>query len=513
MCRVQREASATSIAKWQKPRELLFPDDANLRLRYLERPVHRIVMSTNEPSFLSVRHSSDPSTPPPLSQRQVLSPTQLVGAARELLERGFPLLWLEGELSNFVRSKPGHLYFTLKDAGAQVRCAMFRPRAMHVRFAPVDGQKVLIRARVTLYEPRGDFQLQVEHMEEAGLGALQRAFDELKTRLSDEGLFALERKRALPALPRRIAVVTSATGAAIRDVLSVLARRFPLLEVDIFPSLVQGNEARSALRNALAAADKSRRYDVILLTRGGGSIEDLWAFNDEALARAIHASLTPVVSAVGHEIDFTIADFVADLRAPTPSAAAELIVPDQQALLRRVMHLHDALRRQHARVLERKAQRCDATYQRLQARHPLSHLGQQQQRMRHAGQRLRLAAIARLRQQQSRLEHAHTLLIHHHPATALRNLSERALSQRRGLQAAVATAMQRRTANLLTLARTLNVLNPLATLERGYAIAFDTNRKVVRDAQSLRVGEVLSLRLATGSVQAEVRSIDGNAPS
>ena len=301
---------------------------------------------------------------PPLLQRQVLSPTRLAGAAREMLERGFGLLWIEGELSNFVRSRPGHLYFTLKDAGAQVRCAMFRPRAMHLRFDPADGRHVLLRARVTLYEPRGDFQLQVEHMEEAGLGALQREFDELRRRLEQEGLFATERRRALPALPRSVAVVTSVSGAAIRDVLSVFARRFPLLAVDIYPSAVQGAEARAGLRTALIAADRSRRHDVILLTRGGGSIEDLWAFNEEVVARAIAGCPVPTISAVGHETDVTIADFVADVRAPTPSAAAEMVVTRKDDFCARI----DRLTHQIETTMRARVHRLEARLRMLEAR-------------------------------------------------------------------------------------------------------------------------------------------------
>ncbi len=448
----------------------------------------------------------DPSEPP-LAQRQVLSPTQLAVAARELLERGFGLLWLEGELSNFMRAKSGHLYFTLKDVGAQVRCAMFRPRAMHVHFAPADGQHVLLRARVTLYEPRGEFQLQVEHMEAAGRGALQLEFEQLKRSLDEEGLFAIERKRTLPALPQRIAVVTSPSGAALHDVLSVLARRFPLVEVDIYPSLVQGNEARMALRKALIAADASGLYDLILLTRGGGSMEDLWAFNDESLARAIHASATPVVSAVGHEVDFTIADFVADLRAPTPSVAAELIVPDRQELSRRLHQLHESAVRHHARVFERKAQRCDSAFQRLQSHHPLNRLGQLQQRLSHSQHRLQQVIANHLQQHQARLKHAQTRLGHQHPELLVLRLRERAQSRHHALRIGIASSLRRHRDSLRTLARTLNALNPLATLERGYAIAFDAKGIVIRDAHALSVGSEISLRLAHGRVHAEVRSI------
>ena len=252
--------------------------------------------------------------------------------ARELLEGHFPLLWVEGELSNFSRPASGHFYFSLKDSQAQIRCAMFKPKSTFLRFRPADGMRVLARARVGLYEARGEFQLIVEHMEEAGEGALLRLLQELKTRLAAEGLFETALKRALPRTPRLIGVITSPTGAAIRDVLSVIARRYPLVEIEILPVPVQGRDAAAAIVAMVAAASSAGRHDVLLLTRGGGSLEDLWSFNDEALARAIRASAIPIVSAIGHEIDFTIADFVADLRAATPSAAAELLVPDILAI-------------------------------------------------------------------------------------------------------------------------------------------------------------------------------------
>ena len=270
----------------------------------------------------------DAPTPP---SRHILTPSTLNRLVRDLLEDALPLVWIEGELSNVARPASGHLYFTLKDANAQVRCAMFRPKAIGLRFRPADGAHVLVRARVGLYEPRGEFQLVAEHMEPAGEGALQREFEQLKARLDAEGLFDRSRKRPLPAFARRIGVITSATGAAVRDVLSVLSRRWPLAEVDVLPVPVQGREAPPAIVSMLRRASASGRYDVLLLTRGGGSLEDLWAFNDEQVARAVHASAVPVVSAVGHEVDFSIADFVADLRAPTPSAAAELLVPDAAA--------------------------------------------------------------------------------------------------------------------------------------------------------------------------------------
>lgn len=445
---------------------------------------------------------------PPLSQRQVLSPTQLVAAARELLEHGFPLLWLEAELSNVVRAKSGHLYFTLKDIGAQVRCAMFRQRAMHVKFTPADGQRVLVRARVTLYEPRGDFQLQIEHMEESGDGALQRAFEELKQRLQDEGLFA--RKRALPTLPQRIAIVTSPSGAAVRDVLSVLRRRFPLIEVDIFPSLVQGREAPAALRNALQAADAAQNYDLILLTRGGGSLEDLWAFNDERLARAIFAAKAPVVSAVGHEIDHTIADFVADLRAPTPSAAAELIVPDRAELTRKLVNAQQSLRQHTQRLLERQSQRNDQAFQRLQVQHPAQILKAQRLRLDQVLRRLETRQLASIDGCRRDVQQSGLRLQHQHPRRALERMRERLSIGQRDLVMGISTHLRLRTEQLRNLARTLNALNPLATLDRGYAIAFDDQGKVLRQSDELSAGDRISLRLARGHVQALVQGTDSS---
>ncbi|HET6546475.1 MAG TPA: exodeoxyribonuclease VII large subunit, partial [Rhodanobacteraceae bacterium] len=253
---------------------------------------------------------SDPPPFPPA--RETLTPSALTRLVHDLLEDALPLVWIEGEISNFARPASGHLYFTLKDAAAQVRCAMFRPKSTWLRFRPADGMQVLARARVSLYEARGEFQLIIEHLEEAGEGALRREFERLKAVLAAEGLFDAVHKRALPRLARRIGVITSPTGAAIRDVLSVVRRRFALADIEILPVPVQGRDAPAAIIARLAPASAAKRHDVLLLTRGGGSLEDLWAFNDEMLARAIRASAIPVVSAIGHEIDFTIADFVAD---------------------------------------------------------------------------------------------------------------------------------------------------------------------------------------------------------
>src|SRR5580692_92420 len=322
-------------------------------------------------------------------ERDVYSVSRLNREARVLLERGFGTLWLEAEISNFSKPSSGHWYFSLKDANAQVRCAMFRQRNMLCAFTVRDGQKVLVRARIGLYEPRGEFQLIVEHMEDAGLGALKRQFEELAAKLKSEGLFAAERKRPLPALPRRVGVITSPSGAAVRDILHVLARRFPAVAVMIYPVAVQGAQAPAEIIAALA------------LARRGGSLEDLWAFNDERLARAIVASSIPVVSGVGHEIDFTIADFAADMRAPTPSAAAELVVPDAGEWLTALASLAARLARSARRRLGEQRERLRWLERRAALVNPVARCTQQTQRLDELEQRLRRAVSLAL---QSRLE-------------------------------------------------------------------------------------------------------------
>ncbi len=413
------------------------------------------------------------------AEREVFSPSELVRLARDLLEDTFPLIWIEGEISNFSRPASGHLYFSLKDAQAQVRCAMFRPKSTYLRFKPTDGMRVLARARVSLYEARGEFQLIVEHLEESGEGALLRAFEQLKARLAAEGLFDAARKRPLPEIPRRIGVITSPSGAAVRDVLSVIARRFPLVAIEILPVPVQGKDAPPAIVAMLAAASKARRHDVLLLTRGGGSLEDLWAFNDEAVARAIRACAIPVVAAIGHEVDFTIADFAADLRAPTPSAAAELLVPDAGELMRILRHRREHLDQRIQYRLQNFAQRLDHIQARLRAQHP----------------RLRLRAGG------ERLRQLHARLGTQHPMARLARSRETLFAQQRRLRATCARGLEARALRLGQLARALNAVNPLATLQRGYAILLDHERgTVVRSVAQTRAGMRITARLADGEL-------------
>jgi exodeoxyribonuclease VII large subunit len=444
-----------------------------------------------------------------IAEREILSPSALVRRARDLLERQFPLLWIEGEISNFSRPASGHLYFSLKDAQTQVRCAMFKPKSTFLRFRPADGMRVLVRARVSLYEARGEFQLIVEHMEQAGEGALLREFELLKARLAAEGLFDTARKRALPRLPRRIGVITSPTGAAIRDVLSVLARRFPLAHIDVMPVPVQGREAPAAIIAMLTTASHAARHDVLLLTRGGGSLEDLWAFNHEGLARAIRASAIPVVSAIGHEIDFTIADFVADLRAPTPSAAAEMLVPDAADLSRFLHTRRDRLTRCLHHHLHKLAQRVDHAQARLRTQHPQRRLQRWSDRLRQL--RARLDAQhpqRRVRGGSERLVQLHARLSARHPALQLARRREDLRVRKLRLHAAVRRDVVARTTRLHALARAMNAVSPLATLQRGYAILIDTHGRVVRTPAQVAPGALLRARVADGEFSVRREPVD-----
>ncbi|OOG64384.1 exodeoxyribonuclease VII large subunit [Rhodanobacter sp. B04] len=436
--------------------------------------------------------------------RHLLTPSSLNRLVRDLLGDVFPQVWIEGELSNVAKPASGHLYFTLKDNGAQVRCAMFKPKAGMLRFRPVDGMQVLLRAKVGLYEPRGEFQLVAESMEPAGEGALQREFEQLKARLDAEGLFAQARKRPLPRYARRIGVISSATGAAVRDVLSVLGRRWPLVDVEVLPVPVQGREAPPAIVAMLRKASASGRYDALLLTRGGGSLEDLWAFNDEAVARAIHASAVPVVSAVGHEIDFSIADFVADLRAPTPSAAAELLVPDAVAIDRHLQQLQQRMVTLQQRQLQAHAQRVDHLLARLQAQRPQARLARDRERLLHLQHRLGVVLREQSQLRHTRLERLHARLLARHPRAQLSLLAHRLTEQDQRLRRAITYTLERRQTALRHAGHALHAISPLATLERGYAILFDEAGQVVRSVATVSEGDTVNARVSDGKFSLRV---------
>jgi exodeoxyribonuclease VII large subunit len=438
-----------------------------------------------------------------------------------LLEDAFAQVWVEGEISNYTRAASGHWYFTLKDQGAQIRCAMFKSNNLYVRSKPGDGAQVLVRGRISLYEARGDYQLICEHMEDAGLGRLMREFERLKALLQAEGLTDPARKRVLPRLPRRIAVISSPQGAAIRDVLSVCARRWPLLQIDLYPAQVQGAEAPAQLRAALTAAlTAALAYDLVLLTRGGGSLEDLAAFNDEALARMIAAAPIPTLSAVGHETDFTIADLVADVRAPTPSAAAELMTPSADALGQRLQQLAATLRERTRRRLEAGQQANDACERLLRAHDPrralelalarlhrrhddlLSQQRQQAQRRRQQLTTLaeRLRALAPQRRIARTQQSAEMLL------ARLRAVSTLRLQRQRSLVEHAAHGLERGRPDTRALrARSnhawasLRLLGPQATLERGYVLLRrELDQGLVMRASQLKPGERLLARFADG---------------
>lgn len=448
--------------------------------------------------------------PESASQRDVYTVSRLNSEVRAVLEGSFPLLWVEGEVSNLAMPRSGHLYFSLKDGHAQVRCALFRNKRVLLRQQPANGEQFLVRARISFFEPRGDFQLIVEHMEPAGAGSAQRAFEALKAKLQKEGLFDTERKQALPAFPRHLGVITSPSGAAVRDVLKVLRRRAPHLRVTIYPSLVQGEGAAEELHQTLELALARAECDVLLLTRGGGSIEDLAAFNDESLARTIAAAGIPIVSAVGHEIDFTISDFVADRRAPTPSAAAELISPDAGALLLGLTRQTRRLEAGMQRRVRAEREQLSRLGVRLRRASPANRLRQQQQRLDTADLRLNRAMNARLRERRERLVALRRQLRGYSPARRLAMLRQRLASLPERLLLAWQTQQRARRQRLAATVRELNAVSPLATLERGYAVLRRTETKaqpIVRSVNDVHAEDRLKALLADGRLELAVLEI------
>jgi len=431
---------------------------------------------------------------------EILSVSALTRSVRDLLEHRYPLLWVAGEISNCVRAKSGHLYFSLKDESAQVRCAMFRNRGQYLDWEPREGLRVEVRALVTLYEARGDFQLNVEAMRRAGQGALFEAFLKLRDKLDKEGLFDPARKKPLPLYPRRIGIVTSPQAAALRDVLTTLARRNPSVPVIVYPAQVQGEAAAQQLTTAVATAARRNECDVLILCRGGGSIEDLWAFNDERLARAIHACPIPVVTGIGHETDFTIAEFVADRRAATPTAAAELAAPARADLLAELRRQRQSLLRQMQLALDTRAQRVDSLAGRLQS--PADRLAANAARLGAARVRLAAALARCARNAQWRLaQAAHRLAMAMPKLDVLQNHIERLET---ALRRAASQGLSARAENLARLSLGLTHLNPAAVLERGYAIVRRPDGSVVGTSAGLRPGDPLELTFARGAATVRV---------
>lgn len=441
----------------------------------------------------------------PIDHESPLSVSQLNQQARRSLERGVGEVWVEGELSNVARPASGHVYFSLKDDSAQVRCALFRPQARFVAAPLADGNQVRVRARVSLFEPRGDYQLIVEAVQSAGLGELLATFERLKKRLDGEGVFANARPLAYP--PRRLLIITSASGAAVRDVLAVLAKRWPLVEATVIPVPVQGDQAAPAMIAALGLLNRQSRLeadkDVILMTRGGGSLEDLWAFNSEHLARAIYHSRLPVMSAVGHEVDFTLADFAADHRAPTPSAAAEQLVPERAAVRADIAARRKRLARAMQTRLERDAQRLDGLRARL--RHPGEALRHRRRQVDALAVRLQRAARKQLADRQSRLDALEKRLRHIRLDQRQRQESERLNKLNQRLHHAMNQQLTAQQVRFTAAARQLDAVSPLAVLGRGYAIARDDTGQVIRRAEDTTPGQRLKLRLGEGSLSVEVK--------
>jgi len=440
----------------------------------------------------------------PFEERRILSVSGLNREAKLLIEGTLGVVWVEGEISNLSRPSSGHLYWSLKDAQAQVRCAMFRMSNRGLGFELANGQQILVRGRASLYEARGEYQLIVEYAEEAGEGLLRRRFEELKRKLAAEGLFDQARKRPPPRLPRRIGVVTSPTGAALRDVLIALRRRFPGTAVLVYPTSVQGAGAADEICRTLKLADKRADCDVLILTRGGGSLEDLWAFNEESVARTIAALELPIIVGVGHEIDFTIADFAADLRAPTPSQAAELAVPDQNEWLTRFARLGQQLA-YHARRRLGTEQRHFATLtHRLSRCHPGIRLRAQHQRLDELEARLRRALERLIAKRKLQLGRLSTSVAHANPARQLAKVRERARWAADKLRRAVLRNLDRTKQRIALAERSLTSLSPLATLQRGYAIVARRDGTLITDASTVAAGTSIDVRLANGELAATV---------
>jgi exodeoxyribonuclease VII large subunit len=441
-------------------------------------------------------------------ERKIWSVSELTARISNVLSAQFSNLWVEGEVSNYRPAQSGHLYFTLKDAKAQVKCVCFRAQAMRLKFRPEDGLKLIVRGSISVYEPRGEYQIYVEHIEPSGVGALQLAFEQLKKRLSAEGLFDEARKKPLPLLPRRIGVVTSPRGAAVRDILRILRRRFPNLHLIVYPVRVQGEGAAEEIAAALNYFSRKQSVDVILLARGGGSIEDLWAFNEESVARAIAACTIPVVSGVGHETDFTIADFVADVRAPTPSAAAEIVVKSRQEFQRHLVELeHKISQRMRYLLLEYRHHLKELTthmgFRRLEE---LLRLYRQQTDELTA--RLGVALDGRIDLLRQRLTIAATRIASFDLRARIRTFNLQLLQR----SAELAMRMERLFAGRIQMLERLRVQlderSPLRILQRGYAIVTDAAGSVVSDADQVAIGDEISVQFARGRLGAEVRRKD-----
>ena len=440
--------------------------------------------------------------------RTILSVSDLNSEVALMLSRSFGVLWLEGEISNFSRPASGHFYFSLKDNKAQVRCAMFRNRNLALKLKPANGMLVRVRAKIGLYEPRGEFQIIVEHMEEAGAGALQQEFEALKARFLAAGMFNSEHKKSLPKLPTAIGVITSPTGAAIRDILQVLGRRAPQIPVYIYPVAVQGKLAKKQIESAIIKANLDQRCDVLIIGRGGGSIEDLWSFNESNVAKAIFDSKIPIISAVGHEVDTTIADYVADIRAATPSVAAELAVPDMVELRKQVKLKDKRLLQMMLGYLSHHQRSVQHLNHRLANHRPAYRLQHQQQRLDELEQRANRAVDVYLERQLATLQKLHTRLEANSPKRLLETRQQKLAQLHTQLEQGIKQTLLKKGNAFSLLTSRLQSASPLTTLQRGYSITQSASSgKVIQAADSVEVGELINIRLHSGNLKASVTEV------
>ncbi|WP_417027937.1 exodeoxyribonuclease VII large subunit [Citrobacter sp.] len=437
----------------------------------------------------------------------IFTVSRLNQTVRLLLEQEMGHVWISGEISNFTQPSSGHWYFTLKDDTAQVRCAMFRNSNRRVTFRPQHGQQVLVRANITLYEPRGDYQIIVESMQPAGEGLLQQKYEQLKAKLQAEGLFDQQYKQPLPSPAHCVGVITSKTGAALHDILHVLKRRDPSLPVIIYPTAVQGDDAPGQIVHAIELANARQECDVLIVGRGGGSLEDLWSFNDERVARAIFNSAIPVVSAVGHETDVTIADFVGDLRAPTPSAAAEIVSRNQQELLRQIQSVQQRLGMAMDYYIANRNRRFTQMFHRLQQQHPQLRLARQQTVLERLRQRMNFALENKIKQANQRQQRGSQRLNQQNPQSRIYRAQTRIQQLEYRLAENIRARLSEQRERFGNVVTHLEAVSPLSTLARGYSVTTATDGKVLKQTKQVKAGDVLTTRLSDGWVESEVKGV------
>ena len=442
-----------------------------------------------------------------MSQQHILKVSELTKKVRFILESELNTVWLTGEISNFISASSGHWYLSLKDSKSQVKCAMFKGSNSRVRLStgkPSNGQQVLVRAKVSLYEPRGDFQLIIEHMEDAGAGLLRQQFEQLKTKLNSEGLFDQSHKLPIPEHINTVGIVTSPTGAAVKDIISVLKRRNPSIKLIIYPALVQGEFAQGDICHAITMANKRQECDVLIVGRGGGSLEDLWPFNEESVVRSIYQSKLPIISAVGHEIDTTLSDYVADLRAPTPSAAAELVSSDNSALLNGITLLEQRLIRAQQAQLKERQNKCHYFQHRLDQVHPEQQLQLQQQKADELAIRLKQVMKRTLTESTYQPTQLQQRLLQLSPLKTIERQQDALTLARQRLIHSQELSLQHKSDNFVNLIEQLHLVSPLATIARGYSVTRDKQQNVITKVEQVSHGDSVSIQLSDGTINATV---------